>query len=162
MSKVKTTVEIAQGIRDAVKYMGDDLPYTVSAAQMRLLADEIEAARVPSVSSEPDAPSPAVNAAKLREALVLAKKAMIEKVVGSLDVPDDFFQDEIQAIEAALAEPPRNCDVGTAEEQAERFAEFCDDEKGNRNHCRNCRLCNARDCELAWAQMPYEEGGKRD
>lgn len=59
----------------------------------------------------------------------------------------------------ALAARPRNCDVGTAEEQADRFVEFCDEEKGNREHCRNCSLCNAQDCELAWAQMPYEEGG---
>lgn len=56
---------------------------------------------------------------------------------------------------AALAAPPRNCDVGTAEEQAERFNAFCDVEL--REHCRNCRLCNAVDCELAWAQMPCDE-----
>lgn len=58
-------------------------------------------------------------------------------------------------VRIALAKPPRNCDVGTAEEQADRFVEFCDEEKGNREHCRNCSLCNAQDCELAWAQMPY-------
>ena len=57
---------------------------------------------------------------------------------------------------AALAKPPRNCDIGSSDEQAERFAEFCDDEKGDRLHCRNCRLCNAQDCALAWAQMLYE------
>lgn len=56
---------------------------------------------------------------------------------------------------AALSKPPRQCDVGTVEEQKDRFMEFCDDEKGDRQHCRNCRLCNACDCELAWAQMPY-------
>lgn len=61
---------------------------------------------------------------------------------------------------ALSANPIRNCDVGTPEEQKERFEEFCDDEKGDRQHCRNCRLCNAQDCELAWAQMPYEEGGE--
>ena len=60
----------------------------------------------------------------------------------------------------ALAAPPRNCEVGSVEEQVERFREFCDDEKGHREHCRNCRLCNAVDCELAWAQMPYEDDEK--
>ena len=67
---------------------------------------------------------------------------------------------------AALAEPPRNCEVGSVDEQAERFREFCDDEKGHREHCRNCRLCNAVDCELAWAQLPYdmneEKGGANE
>ena len=69
---------------------------------------------------------------------------------------DGYYLAEIA--KTALAAPPRNCDIGTAEEQAERFVEFCDEEKGNREHCRNCRLCNAQDCELAWSQMPYEKG----
>jgi len=79
--------------------------------------------------------------------------------------------------EAALAEPVCNCEVGTAEEQGERFKNFC------RNHqfisvdsedhfppmyvCSN-ESCPLHDyyiahgednCELAWAQMPYVEGG---
>lgn len=58
------------------------------------------------------------------------------------------------AINAALAEPPRNCDVGTSEEQSERYDEFCDI-----HDCRSdCPLFKADSCELAWAQMPYEEG----
>ena len=67
----------------------------------------------------------------------------------------------VNICDAALSAPARNCDVGTAEEQKDRFMEFCDDERGDRRHCRNCRLCNACDCELAWAQMPYkaQEGG---
>ena len=57
---------------------------------------------------------------------------------------------------AALAAPPRNCDVGTAEEQAERYDKFCDI-----HACRSdCPLFRAAYCELAWAQMPYEEGGE--
>lgn len=74
----------------------------------------------------------------------------------------------------ALAKPPRNCDVGIPDEQSERFKNFC------RNHqfisvdsedgfppvyvCSNesCPLhgyyiVHGEDnCELAWAQMPYE------
>lgn len=76
-----------------------------------------------------------------------------------------FNRDRLIAITkqacAALSAPPRNCEVGSVEEQVERFREFCDDEKGHREHCRNCRLCNAVDCELAWAQMPYNEGGEK-
>lgn len=63
---------------------------------------------------------------------------------------------------AALAEPVRNCDVGTAEEQTERFCLLCN------MRCDGCkcdhRLFKEEDsgpCAIAWAQMPYEEGGAK-
>ena len=64
--------------------------------------------------------------------------------------------------EAALSAPPRNCDVGTAEEQAERFAEYCDSEACKRNRCKSRAkaLCIER-CAIAWSQMPYEKGGSK-
>lgn len=64
-----------------------------------------------------------------------------------------------RAVNAALSKPPRNCDVGTAEEQAKRFAEYCDSEACKRNRCKSRAkaLCIER-CAIAWAQMPYEEG----
>lgn len=65
----------------------------------------------------------------------------------------------------ALAKPPRNCDVGTAQEQAIRFAEFC-------SQYRQCDACplneecyrTETDCEFAWEQMPYapaQKGGAK-
>ena len=73
----------------------------------------------------------------------------------------------------ALAAPPRNCEVGTAEEQSERFRAFChshmygfNDPRGYRckEDCpvkmeivRSDKLCIY--CQLVWAQMPYTEGG---
>lgn len=62
----------------------------------------------------------------------------------------------------ALSAPARQCDVGTAEEQAERHSRFCISQHG---HCKRCpahrRTHNG--CVLAWAQMPYEaeEGGAK-
>ena len=59
--------------------------------------------------------------------------------------------------EAALSAAPRNCDVGTVEEQIERFQRFC----GTRP-CDGCTLKNkvneTLDCAIHWSQMPYEEG----
>ena len=60
--------------------------------------------------------------------------------------------------------PLRNCDVGTAEEQSERFSNFCKIESSASGvYCTGCRaICYGKDkCELVWAQMPYEakEGG---
>lgn len=68
---------------------------------------------------------------------------------------------------AALSEPPRNCEVGKAKEQLARFIAFC---KGQRLHSSgHADTCNPKCpcldggdvnlCALAWAQMPYEEGG---
>ena len=59
----------------------------------------------------------------------------------------------------ALSASARNCDVGTAEEQAERFHSLCESNKqcGDVYSCECCQLNSIEDCELAWAQMPYEE-----
>lgn len=69
-------------------------------------------------------------------------------------------------IDAALAAPPRNCDVGTAEEQAQRFDAFCDAHKyvgdDGTNWCStSCPCYDSLDCGVEWAQMPYEEGGAK-
>lgn len=63
----------------------------------------------------------------------------------------------------ALAEHPRNCDVGTAEEQFKRYLAFCHSQSRGCEHCpaNKTRLHGTSNCDLAWAQMPYEaqEGG---
>lgn len=53
----------------------------------------------------------------------------------------------IKKAKAALAKPPRNCDVGTPEEQEERYAMFI------KEHWTLGKTA------LQWAQMPYKEGG---
>ena len=85
----------------------------------------------------------------------------------------EFAEDELWAhglfdaskrIASALAKPPRQCDVGTAEEQAERFGRYCDQFTRDGMHCETCPCCGKipfGKCEFAWAQMPYEsEAGK--
>ena len=77
-----------------------------------------------------------------------------------------YMWDLVEKVKAALALPRRNCDVGTAEEQAERMRrKFCAKQK--RDGIIDCSLCPIRhayrrDCTLAWAQMPYEaeKGGE--
>lgn len=59
-------------------------------------------------------------------------------------------------INHALASPPRNCDVGSVDEQKARMADWC-----HRTHCSNCPYCT-KWCALSWANAPYEtaqEGG---
>jgi hypothetical protein len=108
--------------------------------------------------------------AKLREAL---KKCLLyitcaESVgIGTITLNDKVKLDPkkiIKSAKAALAAPPRNCDVGSAKEQAKRMDAYCasyGDRIGGGWRCDNCPLCPIDRCELAWAQMPYEEGGAK-
>lgn len=102
--------------------------------------------------------------------------AMREALARIKNLADDYEQcvtkagalDNIYALaDAALSTPPRNCDVGTADEQANRFENFClnhigcAEETGGR-HCVGCPLEKAsrhitQKCELYWAQMSYGE-----
>jgi len=97
------------------------------------------------------------NFAALREAL----KAIGDLCDGLMPTWDGAVGRIKDMAEAALAAPPRNCDVGTAEEQDERFAEYCESEVCKRKRCKFSAkaLCIER-CALVWAQMPYAtEGG---
>lgn len=69
----------------------------------------------------------------------------------------------MEVVNSALALPPRQCDVGTPYEQANRMWQFCAEQK--RNGIINCGYCPIkhqyqRDCTLAWAQMSYAEEGR--
>lgn len=77
-----------------------------------------------------------------------------------------YMWDLVEKVKAALSAPPRNCDVGTAEEQLERWKMFCVEHHEPWMHgiiatgaC-NCPCFRHNDCNnFVWAQMPYEEVG---
>ena len=102
------------------------------------------------------------NAAKMRETLILVQKK-INYLIGSLTVPNSLVSNRMEIngiINAALAATPRNCDVGTAEEQAERYGRYCDKFTSDGMHCETCPCCGKiplGKCEFAWMQMPYNE-----
>ena len=95
-----------------------------------------------------------LNAAAMRDALLIVKRLFDGRLMWQPDIRKAH-----EAVNAALAAPPRNCDVGTTKEQSARFDAHC------RKHM-GCLTCPLREkdvgvpkhCELAWAQMPYEEG----
>ncbi len=119
---------------------------------------------------DPDnAPPPtAGNAAAMREALeIIARKAdKVDKIGMGYNDAVEISLDIQSVAEAALSAPPRNCDVGTADDQAERFVAECK----RHDHCSTCpvhamwgvwRVGQPKSCKFIWAQMPYEaEGGK--
>lgn len=101
---------------------------------------------------------------KLREALKQAKE--IARTIYSTSDKGSFHEELAEKIveiaHAALAAPPRNCDVGTAEEQLDRWQAFCN------KHDDDCTGCpyvgfggSFVHCYSKWAQMPYEEGGSK-
>ena len=107
------------------------------------------------------------NYAKLREALEAAKNFVDN--VGKAALSDNIDAITIcqcaaklsGRIEAALAEPARNCDVGTPEEQRERFSNFCtnntDPEDIDGWRCdKRCPLYKDHpNCGWEWLHLPY-------
>lgn len=99
------------------------------------------------------------NAAKIREALERIRK---ELIYDSCRRTITKFHDIICEVSySALSAPPRNCDVGTSEEQDARHSKWCrrygidgDIEVACAHKDMSCTLC-----ALRWAQMPYEKGG---
>lgn len=99
------------------------------------------------------------NAAAMREAL-----EQIHELLSIGGNPDTAmcirYEAAYQIAAEALSAPPRNGDVGTAEEQSARFDAHC------RKHM-GCFACPLREkdggvpkhCEFEWSQMPYENGG---
>ena len=66
-------------------------------------------------------------------------------------------------IRAALSSPPRNCDVGTAEEQSVRFRNMCNKYYDDENPCNKKCPMTAFDimhgwprCQSYWGQMPFK------
>lgn len=66
-----------------------------------------------------------------------------------------YMNDIIAIVQESVAEPVRNCDVGTAEEQEERYIKL------KREHVDKLLRCPAQGYSffpdsLYWSQMPYE------
>ncbi len=162
----------------------DKIPRSLQALGLRTYADRIEAAAKREREAGAEAAqicgeigemigreatreksSQVCNAAKMHEALVKADAAFSRIVKSAWFIEANFHEtkevmDAGNAIEAALAAPTRNCDVGTADEQEARHSKWCchygiDGTKDVpcAHPDMECSLC-----VLRWSQMPYEHG----
>lgn len=99
---------------------------------------------------------------KAREALEAAYRLLSNIDFDEDSDLDDMAAPVIQKIGHALAEPIRNCDVGTVEEQHARYDKFCNTQK----HCNECPCYSPQSCQswcaINWAQLPYKEGNKNE
>ena len=114
----------------------------------------------------------ASNMKAMREALKLASYFLHEHHMGAVRTRDGraiCCWDVAKVVDAALSAPPRNCDVGTAEEQYKRYCDFtrrcypCAHEGYSRcaEYCPIHRKFTQEGhgewlCQLEWAQVPYE------
>lgn len=105
------------------------------------------------------------NGGKTREALEFAVRQLTMAIVddetgGNLLYLAGCMRVVANKCRAALAEPPRNCDIGTASDMAQRFKQFCHEHCSLDKCCDECPLKLRRaPCEFEWARMPYTEGG---
>lgn len=95
----------------------------------------------------------ASNVKSMREALMEASIALSSATHHHMT--EDDAKDCLAVVEAAVAAPPRNCDVGTTEEQERRYEKLCDSHTCGSSRS-DCPLYDYDCSQLAWAQMPYE------
>lgn len=114
------------------------------------------------------------NAAALREAIEpwvafgewLLENAGKEGLGAAIRENGSIIRQRLEELRAALSAPARQCDVGNAEEQTERFKQLCRKYRrgpGPRANCKGCPVSHESQhvgCTFAWAQMPYSEGDK--
>ena len=91
---------------------------------------------------------------------VLIRENLVKDAPFLNDVEIENESDLADDVWEVLQGVPLNCDVGTVEEQSERFDAHCRKHMG----CLTCPLrekdgCVPKHCEFAWAQLPYEERG---
>lgn len=127
------------------------------------------------------------NMAELREALETTNNLFEHGVICTSYANSAEEMEQVEELyrkaKSALATPARNCDVGTAEEQVERFKEYCAENMQYyrdmcgthegaggwdcREDCPIGKMIDKNDsfcdhCELIWAQMPYEKGERSE
>lgn len=171
MNEHETIADIIAAMRDE-GHTGEGSCLEWVGTKMRYYADRLEAAhRRERAKIEADALAVGgiVEAAHRRERSDAAKlREALEELVANIEMRSSTFGLNVMVdtktyldAKSALAAPPRNCDVGTAEEQVKRMDAFCarhGERMGCSWRCDNCPLCSIDRCDLVWAQMSYEEG----
>lgn len=146
--------EMRIGVNALAKYGAKPRKRDAWMVFLAMFADRIEAAYKREMG----------NAQKMREAAKYVQSTM-ERLRDPTDKNNAEFIRIWEIVSAALAAPPRNCDVGTADEQAQRFYWECHSYKRQPDECEaSCPMIMSLNCALTWAQMPYKpttEGHKR-
>ena len=142
--KIETIADIVAEKRNRADEIERDVAEKMKRGEM--ISDQFAREVVAYLRKEADR----IEAAAKREREVGAEAAQICGEIG-----------EMIGRESALSDPPRNCDVGTAEEQLDRYGLFCQNKCPICENRHSCHICGERyrmKCMVAWAQLPYDEG----
>lgn len=86
-------------------------------------------------------------------------EAMLDNPPEYKDLINSFFA-IAHLVDAALAEPVRNCDIGTLEDRREQFKQFCKSHSDGVACNRDCPLfklhINGYSCHFEWGELPFE------
>ena len=168
--KQETIADIVAEMREFADTDSQSTGRDVLRRRIQHFARRIEAAAKRECEATGEKSSRIGKSAKMREALekIASMGEQIDNQLGSSDETVYAFLDErsiahniSECARSALSAPPRNCDVGTADEQHARFYSFCD----KIEECKECPLWRGggltSKCSVYWGQMPYEEGGEK-
>ena len=100
-----------------------------------------------------------VNQQKMREALMQVSLSCSACPRHNCKGCTRPFASFMPAVRKALSAPARQCDIGTDEEQVERYCRHCQTHCISCEHRHACNVCGERyrlRCFARWAQMPYE------
>lgn len=98
-----------------------------------------------------------MNGNALKDGLLMLKR-LAETDGDEMDIGE--FSIVMEKCDAAMSEPPRNCDVGTPNERFERFRKFCQDKEACTKCFGNKTLGLEVECFATWEDMPYDENKK--
>lgn len=99
----------------------------------------------------------ASNTKEMREALERSTRRL-EAILSAFECGEmtKYINADIQDNRAALSAPPRNCDVGTVDEQHNRHDKYCNLQPTCRKYLRENATSMCIWCFATWAQRPYE------
>lgn len=119
----------------------------------------------------------AVNVKTFRKIAMMIRR-IVDHIRKEKSLPEKLAREAFDQIDdlakEALIAKPRNCNVGTVEEQWKRFRLFCESHKPAEPEftgtgellcpVSGCELgvCNYGQCALKWAQMPYESDAEKE
>ena len=183
--KHETVADIMSEMREYADNMEKHLLYDLrecATDYLRVLADRIEAADHRFREITKMIPHEEAAAAEMETTTPTSEKSSVvgdaaamhealNKILWCLEwmsdnaenkIIKDHLAKPIELAKSALSAPTRNCNVGTVDEQAERFYSFCKKYKSGIQGmcsplcpCKDC--CDKCHCLVKWAQMPYEE-----
>lgn len=136
----------------------------------KMIPEEVAVSKMETTTPTCGKSSQVGNAAAMRDALAQAQRVLHCAIVADILKGEDAHE-ALNAVTTSLSSPIRNCDVGTAEEQYERWRSNCG--HGIPECFSGCKVYKRaselglsnrsikRSCKFVWAQMPYEEGGEK-